>query len=182
MPDSDPAAPPRTPVVIAAALALALAVTVAVIGLTSDDTGTPSADSAPRPLPLPAVEAPESGSGECKALMRNLPDGLPSAGDTLTRRELAEPAPPATAAWGAVDPVILRCGLHRPADLTKTSRLRVVNEVQWLPVEGEGSSTWYAVDREVYVALTMSDNAGTGPLQEISDVIADSLKAVPVDP
>lgn len=75
--------------------------------------------------------------------------------------------------------MVLRCGLDRPAELTPTAQLRVVNGVQWLEVPGEGTATWYAVDRPVFVALTIPGDAGTGPLQDLSTLIGSKLKPQP---
>ncbi|MQA61919.1 MAG: DUF3515 family protein [Actinophytocola sp.] len=169
---------------LAALLGVALAVTVAVIGLTgkSADTADPGQTPSPGPLALPDVGAPQSESTECASLLDALPDTLRSGDDELRRRELMSPAPKGAAGWGDENPVVLRCGLDRPAELKKTSPLRVVNKVQWLPIEGQGSTTWYAVDREVYIALTVPDDAGTGPLQRLSDTIASALEPTPPRP
>ncbi|MDX3189471.1 DUF3515 domain-containing protein [Streptomyces sp. MN03-5084-2B] len=175
MPDSDTGAPPRVVLVTAAALAVALAVAVAVFALTR-----PSPADTAGPLPLVPVPAPASGSPGCTTLLGAIPAELTSNGTQLKLRELASPAPPATVAWGSGDPVVLRCGLDRPPELTPTAQLRLVNKVQWLQVPGEGVSTWYVVDREVYAALTVPDSAGTGPLQEISDTVAAKLAPRPL--
>ena len=50
------------------------------------------------------------------------------------------------------------------------------------PVGDQGRSTWFAVDRPVYVALTLPEGSGPTPIQEISRVIAKSLSAKAVDP
>ncbi|MGW5717040.1 DUF3515 domain-containing protein [Amycolatopsis sp. NPDC003865] len=175
MPDSDTGAPPRVVFVTAAALAVALAVAVAVFALTK---GSEQPEAGP--LPLVPVTAPESGSPACATLLGAVPAELTSNGKSLKVRELAAPAPPATVAWGTEDPLVLRCGLNRPPELTPTAALRLVNGVQWLQVPGEGASTWYVVDREVYAALTVPDSAGTGPLQTISDAVAAKLPARPL--
>ncbi|MFJ1763462.1 DUF3515 domain-containing protein [Amycolatopsis sp. NPDC088138] len=175
MPESDTGAPPRVVLVTAAALAVALAVAVAVFALTQR-----SADPAAGPLPLVPVPAPQAASPACKTLLGAVPSELTSNGSQLALRALAEPAPPATVAWGTDDPLVLRCGLGRPPELTPTAQLRLVNGVQWLQVTGEGASTWYVVDREVYSALTVPDSAGTGPLQQISDAVAAKLPPRPL--
>ena len=58
-------------------------------------------------------------------------------------------------AWAA-DPVplVLRCGLPRPAELTPTSALLEVNGVRWLTLTDGALVTSIAVDRPVYVAFT----------------------------
>ncbi|MEC3973752.1 DUF3515 domain-containing protein [Amycolatopsis sp. H20-H5] len=178
MAKTETGAPPRVVLVVAAVLAVALAVGVAVFGLTHR-TG----DEAPQaggPLPLVSVPAPQSGAPACTTLVGAAPAELTSAGAKLKRRELASPAPPATLAWGDENPIVLRCGLDKPPELTPTASLRLINKVQWLQVEGEGAATWYVVDREVYAALTVPDTAGTGPLQEISDAVATKLPPKPL--
>ncbi|GHF63570.1 hypothetical protein FHX82_003075 [Amycolatopsis bartoniae] len=177
MPEEQTGAPPRRMIVLAAVLAVALAAAVAVLSLVNR-----SAQDQPDngPLALVTVPAPQADSPECATLVPALPAQLTSNGKTLDHREIAEPAPPATVAWGAPDAIVLRCGIDRPAELTPTAQLRVVSGVQWLPVEGDGTSTWYVVDRNVYVGLTVPDSAGTGPLQTISDVVAAKLPAVPL--
>ena len=50
------------------------------------------------------------------------------------------------------------------------------------PGADDGRSTWFAVDRPVYVALTLPAGSGPTPIQEISRAIAKSLPAKAVDP
>ncbi|GAB2989731.1 DUF3515 domain-containing protein [Amycolatopsis acidiphila] len=177
MPELQSGAPPRRLIVLAAVLAVALAVGVAVLSIVNrSQPGQPDNG----PLALVPVPASQADSPECATLVPALPAQLISNGATLDRREIAEPAPPATVAWGAPDAIVLRCGLDRPPELTQTAQLRVVSGVQWLPVEGQGASTWYVVDRNVYIGLTVPDSAGTGPLQQVSDTVAATLKPVPL--
>ncbi len=161
--------------VTAATLAVALAVAVAVLALTKKGD-----EPATGPLALVSVPAPQAASPACVTLVGALSADLPSNGKTLLRRELANPAPPATVAWGEDDPLVLRCGLDRPPELTRDATLRVVNGVQWLQVEGEDAATWYVVDRSVYVGLTVPGSAGTGPLQVISDSVREKLPPQPL--
>lgn len=176
MQDTTTGAPPRRLIVVAAVVAMLLAVGIAVAGVLARSGGQPGTG----PLALPSVPAPQAGSSECATLLGALPSELTSSGAKLVRRELAAPAPAATLAWGGQDPVVLRCGLERPPELTPTSQLRVVSGVQWLPVPGGGSTTWYVVDRAVYIALTVPGSAGTGPLQEVSDTAAAKLPPQPL--
>jgi hypothetical protein len=171
------------PLLAAVGLAVVLAIGVAGLGLWLG-TGSQPEDVPGRtgPLALVSIDAPDAGSPTCTTLVEKLPVGLPSGKDMLSRRELASPAPQATVAWGDAkhDPVVLRCGLPRPAELSATSQLRVISDVQWLELPGSGSSTWVIVDREAYVALTVPDAAGTGPLQDISTTVRDLLPKQPV--
>jgi hypothetical protein len=135
------------------------------------------------------VPAPKADSAECRALMTQLPDRL---GD-YRRALAAQPAPPGAAAWTADgEPIILRCGLDRPAEFVVGSPIQVVDAVQWFrvgeaaggndPAADQGRSTWFAVDRPVYVALTLPQESGPTPIQEISDLMAKSMPAKPIDP
>lgn len=177
----------RTTILIAVGLAAALAVGVIVVGKLLD-TGDPAATPPPSttttapprtgPLALVPVEAPDAGSAACTTLIGALPRSLTSGSSSLRRLVLADPAPPATMAWAGDrgEPVVLRCGLPRPPELTPTAQVREVSGVNWLPLLGNGASTWYLVDREVYVALTVPGDVSTGPLQEISETIAAALR------
>lgn len=182
---TDTGAPPRKVLIAAVALAVALVAGVGAVGLFGRDAGSDAAGDAQAggdvgPLPLVSIPAPEAGSDACHRLLEAVPGELTSSGERLERRELAEPAPPATAAWGRDNPVVLRCGLDRPPELKRTSSLRQINGVQWLHVPDKSgpSATWYVVDRPVHLALTVPEGTGTGPLQRISDLADEHLKQV----
>ena len=132
-------------------------------------------------VPIAAVPAPRADSAECQALLAALPEEL---GD-YHRVPAAEPAPAGAAAWQAAsdaEPVILRCGLDRPAEFVVGAPIQVVDAVQWFEVGDEGRSTWFTVDRPVYVALTLPQGSGPTPIQQISEVIAKTLPATEIDP
>jgi hypothetical protein len=167
---------------IAAVLVVGVIVASRVLGGTGDGEAAPATTRQPvrtGPFALAGVEAPDADAPECTRLVGSLPATLPSKGEELARLTLAEPAPPAAAAWAGKrgEPVVLRCGLPKPAEYGPTAQLREVSKVNWLPVDGEGASTWYTVDRPVYVALTIPDDAGTGVVQEMSETIAKVLPA-----
>ncbi|MGI8798847.1 MAG: DUF3515 domain-containing protein [Pseudonocardia sp.] len=165
------------PVVLAAiALPVALALAVAVLGvIAARDMDAPVAQTGP--LPLPPVSAPDAASSTCMRLLAALPSELDASGDArLPRRTLAEPAPPGAAAWAAApEPVVLRCGLPRPEELTPTSALLEINGVRWLTLAGAGADTFVAVDRPVFVVLTVPRSVGSGPVQTVSDTIRNAL-------
>ncbi len=173
--------PKMHPALIATAVALpvALIVAVLVIAVLSRQHTTRE------PLALGSVPAPAATEQPCTALLPALPDKV---GD-YTRAELAQPAPPATAAWqlpDGGDPIVLRCGLDRPLEFDKASSLQIVNGVNWFEVRdqtsGVTSGTWFAVDRGIYIAVTMPNSAGPTPLQDISNAITKTLPARPIDP
>ncbi len=127
-----------------------------------------------RPVAIASVPAPKANTAECRTLLDAVPQQL---GDYHR---------------AAAEPVILRCGLDRPTEFVVGSPIQVVDAVQWFrvgeagasnePAADQGRSTWFAVDRPVYVALTLPQGSGPTPIQAISEVIAKSLPAKPIDP
>ncbi|MGH3905315.1 MAG: DUF3515 domain-containing protein [Pseudonocardiaceae bacterium] len=140
----------------------------------------------PGPLPLAAIPAPAADSPDCARLLAALPQELDGdADERVHRRQLPVPAPSGAATWGE-PPVVLRCGLGKPAALTATSRLLAVSGVQFLAlpapqVPGTEAGSWVAVDRPVYVMVTLPSEAGSGPLQQLAGVIAQTLPGRAVD-
>jgi hypothetical protein len=178
---------PRGAVIAASVLVGLLMVGVIVLAVVNGDKDTalppPSTTGSPAPGPvaLVPVDAPDAAGADCTKLVKALPKTLISDGKPLGRAKIAEPAPKAAVAWGRSDaPVVLRCGLSRPPELTRTSPLRVISHVQWLPVNGDDAITWYAVDRKVTIALTIPADTGTGPIQDVSAAIGKTLAAKPV--
>ncbi|MEU1982378.1 DUF3515 domain-containing protein [Nocardia sp. NPDC019395] len=180
-PDSaEPERAPYSPALIATAVALPVALLVAVVVAAVIVLRGPAERE---PLALGPVPAPAAEGPACSALLPALPADL---GD-FTRSTLVEPAPPATAAWQRADggePVVLRCGLDRPLEFNRASPLQVVNGVQWFEIRDEAAqtATWFAVDRETYIAVTLPDGSGPTPLQVVSDTITAQLPAQPIDP
>jgi hypothetical protein len=185
---------------IAVGLPLLLALTVAVVAVvgrvqgvevaglgngSGGDGAHASAEPETGPLALVPVNAPDAGGAECAALLAALPAALPAGNGTLAARPLSDPAPPGARAWVAAPrPVVLRCGLTRPVELTPTSTLLEVNGVRWLRLDDGVPDpvivSYVAVDRPVYVALTAPTGSGSGPLQAVADVVRQTLPAVEV--
>jgi hypothetical protein len=179
----------RPAVVVAIALPVLLAVVVAVLGLTFRGHGTEVAPASlpaeTGPLAVPPVGATDAGSAGCVSLLAGLPKELPADPDPLPARPIAAPSEAGVAAWAASPrPVVLRCGLPRPAELVPTSPLTDVNGVSWLALTDNAPdpalTTYVAVDRPVYIALTVPTTAGSGPLQAVSDAVASTLPKAPV--
>lgn len=171
--------PPRWALIAALVLSIGAVITVLVLAA--------NRDTAPSPVAIAAVPAPQATDPSCQALLAELPQQL---GD-FSRASLAEPAPDGVAAWratdsaaaaGSAETVVLRCGLARPDEFVTGSPIQVVDAVQWFAVRGDGRATWFAVDRPVYVALTLPAGSGPTPIQELSDLIAQTMAATPIDP
>ncbi len=167
--------PSYSPALIATAVALPV---VLIVGVLVAAVIALRAPVEREPLALGPVPAPAADGPACQALLPALPADL---GD-YTKSTLVEPAPPATRAWQHPDggePIVLRCGLDRPLEFNRASPLQVVNGVQWFQVRDEVGKvgTWFAVDRETYIALTVPDGSGAGAIQNISDIISAQLPA-----
>ncbi|VBA55349.1 hypothetical protein LAUMK41_01744 [Mycobacterium attenuatum] len=179
-PEADADGPPRILIIAAVVLAVAAIAVILVIAATRH--------TSQQPVTVAAVPAPQAGSPACGALTAALPQRL---GD-FRRVSIALPAPQGASAWSSGptgEPVILRCGLDRPADFVVGAPIQIVDQVQWFRATDEpqtgrdaGRSTWYTVDRPVYLALTLPTGSGPTPIQELSEVIDRTMAAVPIDP
>lgn len=177
---------------VAIGLGLLLAVGVAGLGLFARYTAEQESqavlaqEQARRtgPLALPPVPAPKAGTPECSTVLNALPRELVVHGTPVPRRALAEPVAPGTVAWGDAkhDPITVRCGIDAPAELTPTSQLADISGVGWLRIAEGDKSSWLAADRPVYVALTLPEGSGTGPVQDISALLRDRLPKQDVFP
>jgi Protein of unknown function (DUF3515) len=143
----------------------------------ADVEGTPvpgRADLPPLPVAVPPV-TPEADAS-CPALMGQLP--LELAGE---QSRPVDSDSPYAYAWGE-PPVVLVCGVERPATLEPTSPLIQVNGVNWLVDTSDPDSiVWTAVDRPVYVQVTVSADTDSAPVTALCQVINDTLPLQPVD-
>ncbi|MFC9898206.1 DUF3515 family protein [Nocardia sp. NPDC127579] len=172
------------PALVATAVALPIMLVVGVL------VAAVLANRAPverEPLTLGPVYAPAAEGPACTALLPALPSELSSERGAYTHSQLRDPQPPGTRAWQPAeggDPIVLRCGLERPLDFHRASKIQLVNGVQWFEVRDQvaETSTWFAVDRETYVALTVPDGLGPTPLQAVSDTLKQTMPEQPIDP
>lgn len=177
---ADVSARQYSPALIATAVALPV---VLVVGLLVAAVLARRAPVEREPLVLGPVPAPAAGGTACVTLLPALPTTL----GEFTKSTLVEPSPPGTRAWqrpDGGDAIVLRCGLDRPLEFNRASALQLVNNVQWFEARDPAAkaSTWFAVDRETYIALTVPDGSGPTPLQSISDAITANLPAKDLDP
>lgn len=174
------AAERRSPALIATATALPVALIIGLVIAAVVAGKNPELE----PVALGPVPAPTADSAACVSLLGALPESI---GD-FERAELVEPAPAGAAAWqrSESEPIVLRCGLDRPAEFDQAAALQVVNGVQWFQVSGTdiglAASTWFAVDRGEYIGITVPDGNGPTPIQEFSDTISATLPQQPLDP
>lgn len=168
-----------TAVVVAAVVipVILLIVVLVMVRNVGDDAARAAASE---PVTAVTVPAPGAESDECLGLVEALPDALGDA----SRVAFTEPAPPGAAAYRMPDaePVVVRCGLDAPPSFTVGVALQEVNGVQWFnepdPNPAVTASTWVAVDRPQYVAVTLPGGSGTGPIQDLSDALVKHLDEV----
>lgn len=85
------------------------------------------------------MEPPPQAPPACAELVAALPDTVDGAGTRPTSPQSA-----ATAAWGE-PPIVLRCGVARPAAVTPTSVLLEVDGIGWFPEPLEAGTVFTAV-------------------------------------
>ncbi|MDF0586133.1 DUF3515 domain-containing protein [Tsukamurella sp. 8F] len=169
----------RSPALIATAIALPVAVLVgflvfAVLAQKKHSDGQHL---------LRDVAAPSASDAACGSLIAAMPQKL----GEFTRDSTTGPA--GYARWQSTDSgtVELRCGVERPARLTRTSSLQMVDTTQWLSVAPSESSQsglgsyWFAVDHRPYVQMWIPDNSGTAAIQAASDAVNHTLKPASLD-
>ncbi|MGW8593399.1 DUF3515 domain-containing protein [Dietzia sp. NPDC055340] len=171
--------PVPTAVVVAGVIVplIVLAVVLVLFRNMGDEAAEAAVSEPYAAVPLPA---PGAGSQACTALIESLP---PELGDA-TQVALTEPDTAGIAAYRMPDaePVVVRCGLPAPPTFVVGVGLQEVNGVQWFnepdPDPAVTSSTWVAVDRPEFVAITLPEGSGTGPIQNLSDAITASLDEI----
>lgn len=182
--ESDAGTRPVPTIAVVAGVLIPLVVLAVALVLVRNmgDEATSSAVSEPYsavPLPAPGAE-----SDVCTAVVEALPADLGDA----TRVDLTEPAPAGVAAYRLPDgePVVVRCGLDAPPTFVVGVGLQVVDEVEWFqqddPNPAVTASTWVAVDRPEFIAVTLPDGSGTGPIQDLSAAITASTDKVEPSP
>lgn len=138
-------------------------------------------NSASADTPVKAMSAPQQGSPDCVKFIAALPETFDGFGKRETSDDGMVSWPPGDQVPG---PVQVRCGVDRPASLSPTSGLQVVDPVQWFLVSAETDARgflWYAVDHRPYVAIWLPENVGNGPIQQISTIIDANLPRGPID-
>jgi hypothetical protein len=142
-------------------------------GNVADVSGTPSSqreDLPPLPVDVPPVTA--EADAACPALMSALP--LELAGE---RSRPVTSDSPFAYAWGD-PPIVLVCGVDRPATFGATSGLIQIDAVQWFVDDSDPDATvWTAVDRPVYVQLRIPSSLDSTAATELATIIAQTLPA-----
>ncbi len=90
------------------------------------------------------------------------------------------PKSPDVVAWGD-PPIVLRCGVARPAGYDPNGSVAVINGVSWWQQIGRNVVRWTAVGRAAYVELAVPTSyAAQGVfLVDLADPVKKALPVVP---
>jgi Protein of unknown function (DUF3515) len=134
----------------------------------SGGTSTPREDLPVLPVAVPPV-TPEADAS-CPALMKTLP--LELAGKQSRRVKSDSPY---AYAWGD-PPVVLICGVGRPAGYVTGAALIQINGVSWyVDTSTPDTTVWTAVDRPVYVQISLPSSVDSAPVTALTPQIAAAL-------
>jgi len=115
----------------------------------------------PVPPPTPETDA------ACPRFMADLPIELAGERSRPVRSDT-----PYAYAWGE-PPIVLRCGVDRPADFVRDSPVFDINGVTWFVDDTDPDEYVYtAVDRPVYVEITVPSTIDSAPVVVLSDLVA----------
>jgi hypothetical protein len=142
-------------------------------GRVAEVEGTPAPQR--ENLPPVQVDVPPvtpQADAHCPALMGALPLDLAGEPSRPVRSDS-----PYAYAWGD-PPVALVCGVDRPAGFDATASLIQIQGVQWFPDTSRPDVVvWTAVDRPVYVQVTLPSSVDSAPVTVLSPIVAATLPA-----
>jgi hypothetical protein len=126
------------------------------------------ADLAPLPVEVPPV-TPDAEQW-CPAVLSGLP--LELAGE---RSRAVDSDSPFAYAWGE-PPVVLVCGVDRPAGWVVSASAIQINGVQWFVDTSDPDTTvWTTVDRPVYVEVSLPASVDSAPVTALTTALAQAL-------
>ena len=169
----------------ASAVALPL-IALGAIGVAVGTSGPsgPAHHSAPSGQPLPAVTAPAPPyaarfAAQCTKVLQRLPVQLHGLAPRVVH---TTPDTPFVVAWGD-PPVILRCGVGRPAALHPGSSAQLLSATgsagPYFAVTRSGDDeVWTVVDRAVYIAIAVPARYASSPVPPLARAISAALPPV----
>ncbi|MDQ1600970.1 MAG: hypothetical protein QOD68_2444 [Actinomycetota bacterium] len=120
-----------------------------------------------------SVRVPDGPAAGCGRVHDALPGSLDGRDRDATR-----PSSTRTAAWGD-PPVVLRCGVGRPAGLTATSQVVEVNGVEWFLTEPAPPYVFTTVGRGTYLQVRVPSSVprseATAPLVDLAEAVRTAL-------
>jgi len=124
-------------------------------------------------LPVVPVEVPPvtpEADASCPAVMSGLP--LELTGEQSRRVQSDSPF---AYAWGD-PPIVLVCGVDRPAGFVVGTSAIQINGVQWyVDTTDPDTTVWTTVDRPVYVQVRLPASVDSAPVTALSTPIGQAL-------
>jgi len=116
-----------------------------------------------------AYPTTRSSELDCAVLLGDLPPRIAGQSRRLVAGKIA-------GAWGE-PPIVLRCGVEKPASLTPTSQCHEVNGVGWLAERQSDGYLFTTIGRKHYVSLEVPGDyqPEADALVDVADVIARHL-------
>ena len=145
-------------------------------------SGAGPAPSATAPAPtvaLPPLEVvpPPPLAPAAQRSCQELISALPVRLGERAARPVDSPSPYVTA-WGD-PPVVLRCGVPRPAAFRADSEVLDINGVRWFAEPRGRTTTFTAVDRAVYVEVVSPTAEASAPAARLSTALGRALAKQP---
>jgi len=159
-------------------LVVALVVLVKVLGgsagsggSTADVSGATSTARADLPvLPVEVPPVTPEADASCPALMQTLPLELTGKQSRQVKSDT-----PFAYAWGD-PPIVLICGVDRPAGYVTGAAAIQINGVQfYVDTTDPDTTVWTTVDRPVYVQISLPSSVDSAPVTALTPQISQAL-------
>ncbi len=142
-----------------------------------DEYGKPAvirnSSSGRETLPVLPVDVPPvtpEAEAACPALLGALP--LELAGEPSRRVDSDSPF---AYAWGD-PPVVLRCGVERPASYVVGASAIQINDVQWfVDTDDPETTVWTTIDRTVYVEVRVPASSDSASVTALTGPVSTTL-------
>ena len=151
--------------------------TAPVAGIDTAALTGPAPEQHPAPLADLAAGGDAAGAdgagGPCGSLLAAAPESI---AEGYTRVDAVSEQ---TVAWSAAgqDAIVLRCGVADPANYGPGARLDQINGVPWFEdvklANGTTASTWYAMGRDVQVAVSLPQAESNEAITNLTNLIAE---------
>jgi hypothetical protein len=121
-------------------------------------------------LPVDVPPATPAADAACPKLMQSLPLELTQEPSRRVKSDT-----PYAYAWGD-PPIVLICGVDRPAGYTVGASAIQINGVQWyVDTTDPNTTVWTTVDRPVYVRISLPASVDSAPVTALTPQIAAAL-------
>ena len=136
------------------------------VGLSRLGSSSSPSSSATEPVPVASIPSDPATVEPCAQVLSQLPVQLTNLNPRIVHQTQA-------AAWGN-PPIVLRCGVGRPAALTPTAETVDVDGVFFVYMTSKTQTVYTAIDRSVYVEVTIPAKQDD-VLPPLADAIAAAL-------